>query len=183
MTLNTTNQPVTLVISETVRPEFVDAYEEWVTGINQAVMQFEGFLGVEVIRPRSQAHLEYVVIVRFDAYPQLKAWQESKTCREWLMKSQHMYVRQTQHNQGLEMWFTLSDKAKLSQPAFYKMVIVGFLAVYPLVLLVDTLLGPFIQDLPYLIRIACSVTVISILITYPVMPWLTKKLESWLYPP
>jgi len=179
-------EPVTLVISETVQPEHVEQYEQWVVNINQAVKQFSGFLGVDVIRPREKNHLEYVVIVRFDTYENLNHWQESKVCHHWIEKARDMVIRETQlqHAQGLELWFTLPKISDLpvEQPAYYKLVVVGILAVYPLVLLVNLIIGPLIVGLPYLLNVLISVIAISALITYPVMPGLTRLLNFWLYP-
>ncbi len=177
---------VTLVISERVQAERIIDYEAWVSSINQAVKQFKGFLGVDVIRPREQDQLEYVVILRFDSYPSLKSWQVSTECQYWLEKSRYMLSRETQYqqSQGLELWFDLAQQknSALMPAPYYKMVIVGILAVYPLVLLVNLVLGPYLLPLPYFLNVFISVIAISMLITYPVMPWLTRSLSFWLYP-
>jgi antibiotic biosynthesis monooxygenase (ABM) superfamily enzyme len=62
------------------------------------------------------------------------------------------------------------------------MVIVGTMAVYPLILLVNQLAGPFIGTLPDKLSLLISVVLVSALLTWPVMPWLTKLLGFWLYP-
>lgn len=184
MTQHTSLDPVTEVISEVVQRDKIEAYENWVKGINQAVKEFTGFLGVDVIRPRDPANLEYVVIVRFDTCANLKSWKSSATCRQWMEKSQGMQSRGThlQEANGLELWFTLPTKAQQSSPAYYKLVVVGILAVYPLVILSNLLIGPLVSELPYLVAVFISVVAISMLITYPVMPWLTRLLSFWLYP-
>lgn len=175
----------TLVISEVVEPSQIQAYEAWSKGFNQAAQQFAGFLGVDVIRPHDHAHPEYVVIVKFDSYAHFRHWRTSPTFQQWVEQGRGLVVdRSQQQLGGVEMWFTLPPNAAntLPEPAYYKKVVLDVLAVYPLILLADVLLGQFLKPLPPLIGLLISVTFVSALLTYPVMPWLTRLLGFWLYP-
>lgn len=179
------SDPITMVISEVVEPSRIQAYEAWSKGFNQAAKQFEGFLEVNVIRPRDHAYPEYVVIVKFDSYAHFRNWWTSPTFQQWTEKGRDLVVdRSQQQFSGLELWFTLPPNAsnKPSQPAYYKKVTLGVLAVYPLILLANALLGRFLKPLPSLLSLLISVTFVSALLTYPVMPWLTQRLGFWLYP-
>jgi antibiotic biosynthesis monooxygenase (ABM) superfamily enzyme len=53
------NHQVTAIISHLVRLGREQDYEEWFYGIATAVGKFKGHLGVNMIRPRDQAHPEY----------------------------------------------------------------------------------------------------------------------------
>jgi len=178
--------PITLVISEVVEPNLIEEYEDWTKGINQAAQQFEGFIGVDVIRPRDHQHPEYVVIVKFDNYEHCKDWLASSVYQQWMRRSEEFIAKRSLQHQpnGLELWFTL-PKITLTQPphpAYYKQVIVGVITVYPLILLANLILTPFLQGLPALLGLLISVIFVSALLTYPVMPILTKMLNFWLYP-
>ena len=179
-------EPVTLIISKQVRPDRIKDYEAWSKGINQAVRQFKGFRGVDNIRPRDQVHYEYVTIVRFNNYENLRNWQESETCRWWLEKSRDLVVREShrEHASGVELWFTLPPflDNKPNHPKYYKKIVLGILAVYPLLLLMNVTVKPLLIDLPHLLRLLVSVALVSALLAYPVMPWLTRLLDFWLYP-
>jgi len=181
-----TVDPVTLVISEIVRPDRIQEYEAWARGINHAARDFEGYLGTNVIRPRDHAFPEYVTIVKFDNYAHFRTWQASPVCREWLGKVRDLVEERVYQQQSYEpeMWFTLSRAAsrKATQPAYHKQVIVGAIAVYPLILLANTLLGPFLKGFHPQLGLLISVFFVSALLTYPVMPWLTRTLDFWLYP-
>jgi uncharacterized protein len=177
--------PITLVISEVVEPSHIQAYETWSRGFNQAAQQFEGFLGVDVIRPRDHDYPEYVVIVKFDNYAHLRHWRTSPTFQQWVDQGRNFVVdRSQQQFDGVELWFTLPPNAasKPLQPAYYKKVVLGVLSVYPLILLANALLGPLLKPLPPLLGLFLSVIFVSALLTYPVMPWLTRLLGFWLYP-
>jgi len=177
---------ITLVISEVVEPNLIEEYEAWTKGINYAAQQFEGFMGVEVIRPRDHQYPEYVVIVKFDNYDHCKNWLTSSVYQQW-MQSSKKFISKRSHQQlpnGLELWFTLPKSTLLSppQPAYYKQVVIGVFTVYPLILLANLLLNPFLQGLPALLGLLISVTFVSALLSYPVMPYVTKLLGFWLYP-
>ncbi|HEY9738289.1 MAG TPA: hypothetical protein V6D06_18480 [Trichocoleus sp.] len=181
--------PITLVISEVIDPRRVQEYERWTKGINHDAMQCEGFLGVDIIRPRDHEFPEYVVIVRFDTYAHLRDWITSTTYRNWIDQSYGLVAARSQQQQveGLEIWFTLPlvrshFAPPVPQPPYYKKVVLGVLAVYPLILLSNALLGPLLNPLPPLLGLLISVVFVSALLTYPVMPWLSRVLAPWLYP-
>ncbi|PSR12148.1 antibiotic biosynthesis monooxygenase, partial [filamentous cyanobacterium CCP3] len=121
--------PVTLVISELVDPDKMAAYEAWTKGINRDARQFEGFLGVEVIRPRDHEHPEYVVIVKFATYECLRRWLISPVYRHWMDQSYGLIAARSQQQlpSGLELWFTLPQaqsemRSPLPSPPYYKQV-------------------------------------------------------------
>ena len=181
------SDPITLVISEVVEPNLIKEYEAWAKGINQSAQQFEGFIGVDVIRPRDHQHPEYVVIVKFDNYDHCKNWLTSSIYQQWMQRAEEFIAQRSQQQlpDGLELWFTL-PKSKFSnppQPAYYKQVIIGVITVYPLILLANLFLNPFLQGFPALLGLLISVIFVSALLTYPVMPYITKILNFWLYPP
>ncbi|OLP17152.1 antibiotic biosynthesis monooxygenase [Leptolyngbya sp. 'hensonii'] len=179
------SDPITLVISEIVHPDRIPEYEAWTQGINQAVQQFEGFLGAELFRPRDHDYPEYVVILKFDTYENFRTWTTSAVYRDWMEKSRGLVTVRSRQQflSGMELWFTLPSALKSSaQPAYYKKVIIGILSVYPLIVLSNLLLGPLLAGLPPLLGLLISVSLVSALLTYPVMPWLTQWLEFWLYP-
>ena len=62
------------------------------------------------------------------------------------------------------------------------MVIIGTLVVYSLILIVNLLFGRFLNKLPFLAGLFISVLIVSGLMTYPVLPWVTGLLDFWLYP-
>ncbi|MGB3493658.1 MAG: antibiotic biosynthesis monooxygenase [Elainellaceae cyanobacterium] len=184
---NTCSEPVTLVISEVVDPDRIADYEAWTQGINQAARQFEGFIAVEVLRPRDNAYSEYVVIVRFDSYEHLRHWVTSSLYQRWIEKSRGLISRRSlrQMTSGMEIWFSQPrNTPKPTSPPlpYYKKVVLGVLAVYPLILLSNALLGALLAPLPSHLGLLISVTFVSALLTYPVMPMLTKILDFWLYP-
>jgi hypothetical protein len=177
--------PITMVISEVAKLDRLREYEEWANDLVRAVKTFEGFAGVDVIRPGDHSHPEYVLIIIFDGFDHLKSWQESQIFAELMAHSEELIVgeAQIQKASGLELWFTLPDESRfMPRPAYYKMVIVSMIGVFSIVLLVNAVFGSLLDTLPYLLSLLISVTAVSALMTYPVMPYLTHWLNPWLYP-
>ena len=79
-------------------------FEDWIVGMNQIAREFEGFLGVNIIRPENAAHLEYVIIVRFDDYEHLRTFMTSTEREDYLQKSKLMTIGElsVQEMSGLE---------------------------------------------------------------------------------
>lgn len=176
----------TNIISEIVKPGSKEAFETWSRGINKVVAQQPGFISSDILRPRDKNHLEYIIIIRFETSDNLNTWMGSQTFRSIFNEVQPHLVssKSQQQSHGLEQWFELPehDMFQNTKPAFYKLVLMGIIAVYPLVLLSDLILGPFTQEMPYWLAILLSVIFISVLMTWPVMPVISKILASWLYP-
>ncbi len=178
--------PVTVVFARDVKPDRVDEFEKWVKDIREVVRQFEGYQGMDVIRPGDHAHPEYVIVLRFDDYPCLRAWMASPEREEWVEKSKPLTIGETfiQEAHGFEPWFTLPEHHHApSAPPKHKMAALTILAIYPLLLVVSSLLGLLLGHLIHrTLVILLTVIVLVPLMTYYVMPWVTGLFRGWLYP-
>ncbi|MEP0970200.1 antibiotic biosynthesis monooxygenase [Leptolyngbya sp. SLC-A1] len=175
---------VTAIISHLIRTGREQGYEEWLHGIAIAAHQFKGHLGVSVIRPGDHAHPEYVAIVKFDHYDNLKAWLESSVRQEWLERLQPLIEKPEtiQTLTGLETWFMLPNKPMKAPPPRYKMAIVTWLGVFFTISILNRLLVPLLAELPALLRTLLVTGLTVALLTYVIMPRLTQLFRRWLYP-
>jgi len=57
--------PVAVNVTRRVRPERVGQFEEWVSGITDAISRFPGYLGCEVLKPGDPSDSEYHIIFKF----------------------------------------------------------------------------------------------------------------------
>ena len=176
----------TNIISEIVKPRHQQEFETWSKGINKVVAEQPGFISSDILRPRDKNHLEYIIIIRFETSDTLETWKASETFKTIFKKAEpYLVSHQSQmQSHGIEQWFELPEHEthQTTKPAFYKLVTMGIIAVYPLVLLSNFAIGPFTQEFPYWLAILLSVIFISVLMTYPVMPLISKILSNWLYP-
>lgn len=178
--MNDQEVAVSKLISEIVLAKKVERYEAWLIEINNQMMRFDGFVSLDIIRPRDENHLEYLILIRFDSEQSLLDWESSSVCKALLDKSKALVQRShtTKTPLNSKVWFNLSNQKKV--PAFWKQVVLGVLAVYPLVIILNIILAPINNHLPNPVGILVTVIFISILLTYPVMPLLTRWLDSWL---
>ena len=63
------------------------------------------------------------------------------------------------------------------------MLLTSFLGAYPLVVVLSAFVLPRVEGWPLLARAALVPVVVLSLMTYVVMPRLTRLLRRWLYPP
>ena len=179
-----TNPPVTAVASRRVKRGREREFEEWVSGILAAANGFSGYLGSEVLRPGdAPGDDEYRIVFRFDRKSNLRAWEESEERHRWLREAEPLIHEERVHVlTGLETWFTLPWKAGEPSPPRYKMAIVTWLAVFPLITVILVLFGPLLGLLPMLLRTLVLTAVMVSLMTYVIMPRLTRLFSFWLYP-
>ena len=175
--------PVTVVVRHRVRPGKEGEFEEWLRGITRAAGEFDGYLGFNVIRPLDPRQPEYVVLFRFDRFPNLEAWEGSETRRGWLGRVETLTARAAtrERHTGLEVWFT--PPAGRAPPPRWKMASVTLLDVFPLGSALQVTVLPLMSDWPVLPRTLATSALFVCLMTYAVMPLTTRLFSRWLYGP
>jgi uncharacterized protein len=176
--------PVTATVTRWVKPGHESAYEEFLAGINGAAKAFPGYLGEEVFRPAGGAGGEYRIIYRFDSPAHLHAWLDSGERAAWLARAEPHVAgpMRTEFVTGLESWFTLPTQPGAPPPPPYKMAILTWATIFPLITLVVVASAPLIGGLPLVPRLAVTTLVTVSLMTWVVMPRVTWLLRRWLYP-
>jgi uncharacterized protein len=176
------DQFVTVVISQIVKPGCEIAYEAWLKEITSVSRTYLGHLGTNVIRPQTGVRSEYVIIFRFDGYENLQAWMTSRDREYWLNKAKTL-VESDPHVQqisGLEAWFSLPGQP-LKTPPRYKTALLTWGAVYVLINLLNTLITPLLRGLPPLIASLIITIIMVVLLTYVIMPRVSRLFSKWLY--
>jgi uncharacterized protein len=181
--------PVTVIVTRKAKKGKIKEFEEWMDGIIHEAMKFEGHMGVNIIRPSDLTNPEYVIIFRFSSYKNLKQWEKSEKRKEWLKKSRGITEGEPviKMQTGLEFWFTPSsrqssnsDNGPGTPPPRYKMAIVTGGIIF---IMINTLL-PLIRqltiDLHFLLSTLVAIVIMVPLMTYVVMPFVTRLLRSWL---
>jgi uncharacterized protein len=138
---------------------------------------------MEVIRPVDGGDPEYVVIFRFDGYSNLRVWERSEVRARWLDRSRPLLQAppKVQEFSGLETWFTLPSR-RTAAPPKYKMAVITGVVIFPLATALSVLLE-LVGGWPLLLRSAVLTVVLVLLMTYAVMPGVTRLFRGWMYPP
>jgi len=179
-----TRGPVTTVVTRRVKPGHEQFYELFLEGIITAATRFPGHLGVEVFRPESASAGEYRVVYRFDTADHLRAWLDSAEHASWLERAEPHVTGpiRRQYLTGLETWFTDPARPGTAPPPPYKMALVTWITIFPLITLVVVILNPLLNGLPLVLRLAVTTAVTVPLMTWVVMPRVTRLLRGWLHP-
>jgi uncharacterized protein len=179
-----TDGPVTTTVTRRVKPGHEPFYDQFLQGVIAAASRFPGHLGVEVFRPESATAGEYRVVYRFDTGEHLRAWLDSHERRAWLERAEPHVVgpMQTRVVTGLETWFTLPGQPAAPPPPPYKMALLTWLTIFPLITLVVVALEPLLEELALVPRLAVTTAVTVPIMTWLVMPRVTRLLRRWLYP-
>ena len=175
--------PITTAVTRRVKPGHEAAYEEFLEGIIAAASRYPGHLGVEVFRP-SAGDGEYRIIYRFDDRTDLRRWLDSDEHAAWLERAEPHVIgpMRTSYLTGLETWFTLPDRPGAPPPPPYKMALLTWVTIFPLITLVVLALEPVLTGLALVPRLAITTAVTVPLMTWLVMPRVTRALRGWLFP-
>ena len=176
--------PVTTTVTRRIKPGHEAAYEAFLAGISSAARAFPGYLGIEVFRPAPGASDEYRTVYRFDSVAHLRSWLDSAERAAWLQRAEPHVAgpMRTQVLVGLEGWFTLPTQPGAPPPPPSKMALVTWATIFPLITLVVIASAPLIGGLPLVLRLAVTTGVTVPLMTWVVMPRVTRLLHRWLYP-
>ena len=178
---------ITTIVKAQIKPGKEDEYEQWLHGINEDATQFAGFQGVTILRPddESHQHPEYVIVVRFAAYSDLRRWEHSSEFAEWQHRLEPLLAGDIAVDRltGTETWFTLPGHTVVVPPPKYKMAVVAAFGAAPFVLIVIPLMVKYLNGVLPSIGISIAILlVMSFAMTWVTMPALTRLARRWLYP-
>lgn len=176
-------EPVTVVVSRRVKVGKEAEYEQWISDVTDAALKFDGHLGMNVFKPTA-AGAPYVLIYKFDSGDHLDKWLESAVRADFVRRAETMCDdSKAEHVTGLESWFTMPGARAVLPPPKWKMALVTGTTVWTMSLV----LTPLVRDpltslgLPPPLVALCATAVMVSLLTWLVMPTLTKLLRKWLF--
>ncbi len=172
--------PVTTVFKRRVRAGSEARYEDWLTGIAKAAARVPGSQGTTILRP-NEGESEYVAITQFESTASLEAWLGSADRESWMSRLRAIDIchEEVSTLSGMARWFTLPHRARALPPR-YKRAALVLLGLYPLVLLLDAVLGPLLSGLPRPVGVLASLLVSVPIMVWGVMPGLTRVFGGWL---
>lgn len=175
--------PVTLVVARRPKPGCEAALESWLDDIIEVAGRFRGHIGSFVVRPHP-GQAEFVLIARYASRADLQHWWDSRECAEILAKGEALTASmEVQTVQGLEGWFMAPDRRSEPRPAPWKMFLVTWAVITPLVLLIGVTLDPALAAWRQPFRTMATSAVLCALMTWVVMPQVSRLLGPWLFGP
>jgi len=183
------SSPVTVSITRHVDPAHTDEMIAWIRAGGALAVRFPGFLGTGWVRPGPGSE-EWHMLYRFADEESLAGWQESSQRRWWLGAAQGIVGEsRIEKRTGIEGWFdepTSTDVQDLRPPPpappRWRQACVIFLVFFPLSLAVNWLADEIAADVPLVPRVLGSVLVMTPVMTYLALPWITRRMAWFLHP-
>jgi len=182
------NEPVTVLIRRRVKPGCETQYEAWLQALQAEARPLQGYLGVTTQRPGASGPREYVSAVRFDSLDSLRAFETSEMRARHLREVAPLVEADAVWEEltGLELWFSAPPGTVVPQPSRPRMALVMIAVVFTLVLVIGTAVNTVFELLPFVtpypLRLLVTITIEVVLMTWLVMPWITRRLAGWIYP-
>ncbi|MBO0609659.1 antibiotic biosynthesis monooxygenase [Myceligenerans salitolerans] len=185
---HTPTVPVTVSIHRVVSPENVPEVTRWVQdGVNLA-NRWDGFLGSGWVRA-AEGSSDWFMLYRFADEARLDAWERSEERGRWLARGAGIVEeRRVERRTGIEGWFDDPVRADDAVPAppRWKQATSIWLGFFPVNLLFTWLSSQFVPGwagVPLVLRVLVSTLVLTPVMAYWVLPWVTRRLHGWLHAP
>ena len=172
--------PAKIVMERRVHPGAERGFKEWAARFVDSASRFSGHEGASVLSAHGNL---YFILLRFASGAALARWHESAEYAELMREAERVSRagEESQVQSGFETWFTLPDlPAPNAAPAKWKMAILTWACLLPMVIALSYLLAPL--ALPFLINVALSTAIPVSMLTWVIMPRLARLLYGWLYP-
>lgn len=175
---DSTREPVTVLFDRTVKPGKEPEYQRWYRELIRLSEAAPGHVSTQVI----QQGRRFMTIQQFDSQDALEGWLNSEQRLDQMDTLSELTEQAPapQTLSGLEPWFELPGQAAPHVPK-WKMALMTFLVIYALVTILSYTIMPFIADWPIIIRSLAFPAIMVPLMTYVIMPNLTRLLKRWLF--
>ncbi len=175
-------QAVTVVVTHSVKPGQEQAFETWLNGICEVASRYPGYRGSVTI-PQAGSANERHVAFRFDSLAELDDLWSSSDSRAWREQLEELVTQPSRYRLqiGIEHWFMVSDSGV--PPSRHRMMVAVFIAILPLASTVPGRLAPWLVEfVPGWVASVATTAVMVLLMTYALMPLVTRILRPWLQP-
>lgn len=195
--------PITVAIERRIDPSRNLEATSWMQAGTDLASGFAGFLGSGWVRAGEGSDLWYM-LYRFRDIPTLEAWEDSPQ-RSWWLDSGRAFAREVrvERRTGIEGWFDapFATDVESRHPEFssspatgavqqpvppapprWKQAVTIWLGFFPTNLLASWLLGfvPGFMEWPLIGRVLLATLLLTPVMTYAVLPWVTRMLRPWL---
>lgn len=195
--------PITVAIERRIDPSRTVEATSWMQAGTDLATGFPGFLGSGWVRAGEGSDLWYM-LYRFRDIPTLEAWEDSPQ-RSWWLDSGRAFAHEVrvERRTGIEGWFDAPFATHVeprhpdglaapptgpvqqpvpAAPPRWKQAVTIWLGFFPTNLLASWLLGfvPGFTEWPLILRVLLATLLLTPVMTYAVLPWVTRMLRPWL---
>lgn len=179
------NQPVHVAITRTVKSGCEASFEKAVLKFFAQSQEDSSTLGAQLLRPLpGSQNRTYGILRSFGSEGDRKAFYRSEQFQRWQNEVAPLvegdYSRRELN--GLEAFF--NDPNRILEPPLWKMAVVTWLGVWATVFAVSSLGGRWLlSGLPFWLAVGIETLAVVAILTWGVMPKLTRWMKPWLTSP
>ena len=176
------SETVTVSITRTVKPGSEVEFERALHDFVQRSLALDGQLGVHIMRPApGSGSREYGIVRKFASREALASFRTSPEYLAWNQIATELTEGsgRVEVLTGLESWFTLPGAPLRALPK-WKMALLTLLGVFPTSLFLGETVGRFTRAWPLPLRVLVFAVLMVALLTWVVMPVLSRFFHPWL---
>jgi uncharacterized protein len=182
------NAPVTVAITRHLPAGHEAEMMSWLNAGIALAERFPGFLGAGWVRSEADSH-EWHMLYRFADHAALDAWEHSPQRQWWRSAASGLGVvdARVEKRTGIEGWFDVPESTVLESgtaapkpPPRWKQACTIFVVFFPLSVVANWLGREYLADVALPLRVLITVLVMTPLMTYLLLPWITRRLQWWL---
>jgi uncharacterized protein len=177
------NETVTVVVTRKVKRGREPEYEDWLSRLLEEAKSMKGYVGATIQKPASGS-TEYTSVFRFDTVDNLRKFEESEMRLRYLREVVDYVEGDATWKKitGLEFWFSPPKGTMIPLPSRFRMALVTIAVVFGLVISIGQVVGMVAAEAPSYIRLFVTISIEIFLMTYVLMPRITRLLAKWIYP-
>ena len=172
-------EPITVSITRIVDPERAKEVAAWARAGQDLLSSSPGYLGSGWVRPDPQSP-EWHMLFRFADADSLAIWEASPERAWWISTAEGLVEEgRFEKRTGIEGWFD----APTQSPPRWKQATSIWLGFFPVNLAFTLLVTAFIpgwNDLATVLKVLITTLVLTPIMAYWVLPWVTRMLRPWL---
>lgn len=180
--------PVTVAITRHLANGHEPEMMSWLNAGISLAEGFPGFLGAGWVRTEAGSE-EWHMLYRFADLQALDHWERSPQRAWWRSAASGLGVveERVEKRSGIEGWFDVPVSTVLESgapgpkpPPRWKQAATIFIVFFPLSLVANWLSRAYLGEVPLPLRVLATVLVMTPLMTYLLLPWITRRLQWWL---
>ena len=172
--------PIHIAITRRVRPGCEAEFQRALQEFFQASFAHGGVLGASMLTPPPGSDSrEFGILRTFANEKERDAFYDSPVFKAWQERASKLTEGEPEYRQlhGLEAWF----RSPHNPPPRWKMAVATFLGVFPVAMILNLTLGPVIRPWQFILSNAVFNACVVAILTWVVMPLITRALHGWLY--
>lgn len=176
--------PVAFVVTREIKPGAAEKYHQLMEEVGDAARAVDPGLNMTMIEQGGSQSDQFVIVLYFSSHQKLEQWERSDARRELRREVEPWETGKASFSEvtGFEYWFSLPKIAATRPPSRYKMALITVIALYLLSLTYTYTLNRWLESLPDHLGIIVRVVILVLVMTFVVMPLLTRLFARWLYP-